>query len=514
LDTKSNFKNIPMKRACLTKIQKDMIKSSMRVPCLPARQAHDTANTRNFNRVKKYLIFISLLLIVAFNACRDDELISELEEEEVEEEIIDTADYSDWTETTHSNNVDPDYSIVFKQNEVLRFDIKISSSNWAKIQADLAANIGKKSAGTVGGTTADYQPVWVPCSFKFDNKEWYNVGVRYKGNSSLRSVFQSNGNKFSFKLDFDEFEDDYPALENQRFYGFKQLNLNNNFKDFSFMHENMASGLFRQFGLVCAHTAFCVVYVDKGAGSQYYGVYSLVEEVDDTVLDDQFADGSGNLYKPEGAGATFARGTFNTNLMYLKTNTDSANYSDVKALYDIINSSERTTNTEAWLTTLESVFNVDGFLKWLAANTTIQNWDTYGTSYHNYYLYNNPQNGLLTWIPWDNNEAFQKGKDRGLLSLSLDEVKDDWPLIRYIIDQPEYVSIYKVYLQQFIDEVFIPSEMISKYNGCYELIKEYVYAEQPGYSFIRNNAEFDQAVEALKTHVQARNDAVNSYLNK
>ena len=463
--------------------------------------------------MKKYLILISVLFIVAFNACRDDELISEPEEEEMVVEIIDTADYSDWTETTHSNNVNPDYSIVFKQNEVLRFDIKISSTNWAKMQADLAANISKKSPGMVGGTTADYQPIWVPCSFKFDNKEWYNVGVRYKGNSSLRSVFQSNGNKFSFKLDFDEFEDDYPALKNQRFYGFKQLNLNNNFKDFSFMHENMASGLFRDFGLVCAHTAFCVVYIDKGAGPQYYGVYSLVEEVDDTVLDDQFADGSGNLYKPEGTGASFANGTYNTADMFLKTNTDSANYFDVKALYDILNSSERTTNTEAWKTTLESVLNVDGFLKWLAANTTIQNWDTYGVSTHNYYLYNNPEDGLLTWIPWDNNEAFQKAKDRALLSLSLNEVKNDWPLIRYIIDQPEYVSIYKAYLKQFVDDVFIPSRMISKYDACYELIKEYVYAEQTGFSFIKNDAEFDEAVEYLKTQVQARNDAVNSYLN-
>jgi spore coat protein CotH len=33
---------------------------------------------------------------------------------------------------------------------------------------------------------------------------------------------------------------------------------------------------------------------------------------------------------------------------------------------------------------------------------------------HNFYLYNNPETGKLTWIPWDNNESFTDGK-RGLV---------------------------------------------------------------------------------------------------
>ena len=37
--------------------------------------------------------------------------------------------------------------------------------------------------------------------------------------------------KLPFKLDFDEFEDDYPQIDNQRFYGFKKLSLKNNYDD-------------------------------------------------------------------------------------------------------------------------------------------------------------------------------------------------------------------------------------------------------------------------------------------
>jgi len=461
--------------------------------------------------MKNYPIIIAALVMLSFNACREDNLVTNNEDKE--EEIIDHDDYSDWTDKTHSKSAELNYNVVFNQNEVLRFDIKISSSDWSAMQSDLSSVLG--SSGGRPGQSADVttDPIWVPCSFKFNGTEWYHVGIRYKGNSSLRSTYQSGNKKLSFKLDFDEFEDDYPAIKNQRFYGFKQLNLKNNYDDLSLMREKVGADLFREFGLASSQTAFCVVYVDNGTGPQYYGVYTLVEEVDDTVLESQFADGSGNLYKPDGNAASFASGTYNISQMELKTNEDSANYSDVKALYDIINSSDRTSKPEVWITNLESVFNVDVFLKYLAANNVIQNWDTFGRMTHNYYLYNNPENSLLTWIPWDNNEAFQFGKQGGALSFSMSEIGNNWPLIRYLIDQAEYEQIYENYMQEFIDEIFIPANMITRYSTYYDLLKEYAYAEETGYTFINSNSQFDQAVETLKTHVQSRNDAVNSYLN-
>ncbi|WP_372650950.1 CotH kinase family protein [Draconibacterium sp.] len=456
-------------------------------------------------------LLTTTLLLLLFCACRDEESIVENEEEE-EEVIIDIADYSDWDDATHSKSAELNYDVVFNQNEVLRFDITIDSDDWSEMQSNLSS-ILSSSSGRPGQSIDFDDPMFVPCSFKFNNTEWYHVGIRYKGNSSLQSAYQSGIKKLSFKLDFDEFEDDYPAIKNQRFYGFKQLNLKNNYLDLSQMREKVGADVFRQFGLASSQTAFCVVYVDYGSGPQYYGLYTIVEEVDDSVIKTQFTDGSGNLYKPDGSAATFASGTFDTSELELKTNEDSANYSDARTLYDIINSSLRTSDVEAWKNNLESVFNVDAFLKYLAANNIIQNWDTYGNMTHNYYLYNNPVNSLLTWIPWDNNEAFQEGKRYGTLSLSMSEVSSSWPLIKYIIAQPEYEAIYEGYLQQFIDEVFSPSEMISTYSTYYDLIKEYVYAEESGYSFLSSDSQFDSAVETLKTHAQTRNNVVESYLN-
>ena len=61
-----------------------------------------------------------------------------------------------------------------------------------------------------------------------------------------------------------------------------------------------------------------------------------------------------------------------------------------------------------------------------AVNGVMQNWDTYGRMAHNYVVYNDPGTGLLTWIPWDSNEALKDGNgpQGGALTLSLDEAGD------------------------------------------------------------------------------------------
>ncbi len=462
-----------------------------------------------------HIILLLIAMLISSSSCRNDEEI--LLNEEPEVEIVDDIEIDDWTDDTHSNLVDPDYSTVFKQNEVMRFDIKISSANWAAMNNDLINNLssgGGPGGGRPGvGGTSSFDPIWVPCSFYFDDTEWYQVGVRFKGNSSLSSAFQAGIGKLSFKLDFDQYEDEFPQIKNQRFYGFKQLNLKNNFDDNSMVREKVSSDLFREFGLASSQTSFCAVYVDYGSGPKYFGLYSLVEEVDDSVLDSQFADGSGNLYKPDGDAASFASNTYDEGEMEKKNNEEKGDYSDVYALYNVINSSTRTSAPDAWKAELESVLDTDAFLKWLAANTLMQNWDTYGIMTHNYYLYNNPSTQKLTWIPWDGNESLQDGKQGGALSLSLNEVGNNWPLISYLMDVEEYQTQYESYLRQFADEVFTVSKMQSLYDEYYNLLKDYAYAEESGYSFLNSNSDFDNGINTLKSHVASRRSQLSTYLD-
>ncbi len=275
--------------------------------------------------------------------------------------------------------------------------------------------------------------MFVPAEIFYNDKQWYRVGIRFKGNSSLQGSWQAGILKLSFKLDFDEFEDYYPQIENQRFYGFKKLSLKNNYEDKSFLREKVTAEIFENAGLAVSHTAFYELYVDHGDGPEYFGLYTLVEEVDDTLIETQFSNGDGNLYKPEDTGASFVNGTFNETDFEKKTNEDDEDWTDIQDLFSALHDETRTSDPVLWRTYLESVFDTDVFLKYLAINTVVQNWDTYGRMTQNYYLYNNPDNGKLTWIPWDNNEALQDGKMGGALDLDFSNIESGaWPLIEFL----------------------------------------------------------------------------------
>jgi spore coat protein H len=514
---------------------------------------------------------LAVLAGLALSACAAGQSVSEAGED----------NYS------HGKSTDPDYEVVFPQDDVNTITITIDSETWQAMQdnmTELYGEFGTRSGGSgapgdgerpegfeppAGGEMPEgfeppadgempegfappaegempegfeqgqrpgggggnmgmsmaENPDWVPVDVEFDGEVWSNVGMRFKGNSSLSGGWGSGNLKLGFKLDFDEFEDDYPEIEDQRFYGFKQLSFSSNWNDDSFLHEKVAADLFREAGVPAAQTAFYAVYVDYGEGPVYFGLYTAVEMIEDTVIETHFEDDGGNVYKPEGNGATFAEGTFDEESFDKETNEDEADFSDVQALYEALNADTRTTDPETWRSDLESVFDVDGFMRWLAVNSVIQNWDTYGQMAHNYYLYNDPATGQLTWIPWDNNQALEGGGMGGGRggpggstgdSLGHENVGENWPLIRYLMDDPEYHALYVSYMQEFVDKVFVPDELVDRLTVLHEMIAPYVVGENgevEGYTYLSSESAFEESLAGLIEHVNERHALAQDYLS-
>jgi spore coat protein H len=487
----------------------------------------------------------------------------------------------DWTEETHGNDVEPNYSVVFPEDEVNTITLEISPEDWQTMLDDMTGQCGEFGGKTnrgAGGGDFDFDPVWVGANLIFDGREWTDIGVRFKGQSTLLRTWQDGSYKLSFKLDFDHFEDENPDIKNQRFYGFDELNLKNGYNDDSLLRDRVVPEIFNDAGVVAPATAFYRVYVDYGEGPVYFGMYTMIESVEDTLIETRFDDDSGNVYKPEGTGATFADGTFDTTCFEKKTNEKEGNWSDVEELYAVLNSDTRTTDPGAWREELEGVFDVDTFVRWLAVSTVIQNWDVYGNQCKNFYLYTDPADGTITWIPWDNNEALPtgptatNGTPRGqggfnggapaingtpmeigdmrpptgapgmngtkmgpgemqpfdgggagnrtggmgrALSLGLTEVGDDWPLIRYLMDDPVYRTMYLDALDETVSTAFEPSKMAETYRTYHDLIEPYVVGadgENEGYTNLRDQEAFDTSVEALIEQAYSRHDAVMEFL--
>jgi spore coat protein CotH len=236
-----------------------------------------------------------------------------------------------------------------------------------------------------------------------------------------------------------------------------------------------------------------------------------VEEVDDTVIDTQFSSNDGNLYKPEDGSANFVANTFNEDDFEKKTNEDDEDWSDIEALFAALH--DDSVSAEVWRENLEEVFDVDGFLMYLAVNGIIQNWDTYGRMSHNFYLYNNPDSGKLTWIPWDNNEAFQDGGMGGALALDFYNLNEsEWPLIAKIYADDVYKERYNSYLENVISGAFETASIQETYDNYAALIEPYATTELSGYSFLNSADDFYDAVDTLIYHAQSRANAVSDYL--
>jgi spore coat protein CotH len=319
----------------------------------------------------------------------------------------------------------------------------------------------------------------------------------------------------------DEFEETYPEIKNQRFYGFKKLTFGSGFSDNSLMREVIATELFRSAGVPVARVAYYRVYIDYGEGSKYFGLYTMIEDPDGPMLKTQFKSNKGNLYKPDGTGATLA--SFDQESLVKKTNEDKQDWSDTKAFIAALHADR--TDAKTWRTNLEKLFNVDGFLRWIAMANLMVHWDTYGSMTHNYYLYTDPgDDGRMHWITWDHNMVMMNmgggggggGGGRSATELGLPNVNaDQWPLLGYLIADPEYRKTYNKYVAEFAKGPFATDTVVKRLTELHTMIAPYVVGEQgeqKGYTMLSNAAAFNSAVDDLKKHIETRQQAAADYL--
>jgi spore coat protein CotH len=303
----------------------------------------------------------------------------------------------------------------------------------------------------------------------FDGIRRNDIGLRTKGNSSLRSVAQLRSHRFSFKLDLDRY------VDGQELLGVDKLDLNNGFKDPTLLREALGYGVVRDFGLAAPRTAFADLWV----AGEHLGLYTLVEEVEGTFLRRNFADTSGDLYKPEPPagnlaylGSDFAA----YQGMQVERNAETTDHAALLRLLQVLDQGQ----TDQY----DSVLDVAQVLRYLATVSVLVNLDSYVGMGHNYYLYE-AQPGRFTIIPWDLNETFGNfscGCNRaGLIGFLLDEPTCGpiaaRPLCDKLLQVPANRAAYQAAVQQLLDGLFAPAAIEPRIDGLATLIRPYVAAD-------------------------------------
>ncbi|HHY43163.1 MAG TPA: spore coat protein CotH [Thermoanaerobacterales bacterium] len=389
--------------------------------------------------------------------------------------------------------------------------------------------------------------------------KFQNVGIRPKGNSSLTQVASSDSDRYSFRLQFDEY------IEGQTCFGLESFVLNNMLGDNTYMKEYISYDLMHEVGVDAPYFG----YADIKVNGENWGLYLAVELYNESYEQRVFGDTSGMLYNvksmdmggnggaipdsksPPNTGNTNfpaqnspvqnspaqmygenngmnrdfggrgGRGSSGGSLEYIDDNT--ASYSAifnnvvgkgtesdfqrvVKALKALSEGKE-----------LETYFDVDQILRYLAAHTFVVNLDSYSSSMaQNYYIYE--RDGKITILPWDYNLAwggFQSGSASSVINFPIDtplsgvEVSSR-PLIEKLFANKEYLERYHSYLQQLIDNYFANGKFEEKINALDALISDYVKNDATAFCTYE---EYKTAVSAFITLGNLRAQSVQGQLD-
>ena len=127
------------------------------------------------------------------------------------------------------------------------------------------------------------------CAVVIDGEAYKNVAIRAKGNTSLSSVANLGSSRYSFKIEFDHYEN------GKSYHGLDKLCLNNLIQDNTYMKDYLAYTLMAAFGADAPLCSFVYITVN----GEDWGLYLAVEGIEESFLQRNYGNQYGELYKPD-----------------------------------------------------------------------------------------------------------------------------------------------------------------------------------------------------------------------
>lgn len=238
--------------------------------------------------------------------------------------------------------------------------------------------------GSAESSLRNNRLAWTHGNVRFAEGTFHDVRLRSKAYvGSARSYDQKTG----WKLDLNYGRD-------RRWHGLETLTLNNMVQDYTYVHEAMVYELYRAAGVPAPRTAYARVYVN----GTLFGLYLVIETIDDRFLDHWYADPTGPLF--EGAYGVDLFSGYEGSFDY-DEGQDLLDRSDLTELIQALDQG----SSDAAIETLGTIVDMDEFLANMAVEALAWHWDGY-TTRNNYRLYRDPSTDLFQMIPWGTDQTF------------------------------------------------------------------------------------------------------------
>ncbi|MDP0491959.1 MAG: CotH kinase family protein [Verrucomicrobiota bacterium JB023] len=310
-----------------------------------------------------------------------------------------------------------------------------------------------------------FTDVDVPAELTVDGKSYSGVGVSFRGASSYFRI--PAGHKRSFNLTLDLVDDD------QRLYGYKNMNLLNSNGDSSLMSTVLYSELAGEH-MPVPKANFVKVVVN----GEYWGVYVSVQQFDKNFTEENYGSSKGTRWKvpgsPRGDGGLAYDGDELAPYLErydMKSNDGKKAWNALIELCEVLNE----TPLDQLEQELEPLLAIDETLWFLAYDIVLGNSDGYWTRASDYYIFRD-KDGRFHIIPHDMNESFRLSHGRGSNGSQTDPLTglDDArkPLRSRLLQVPALRERYLSYVREIAEEQLAWDNLGPKVAKYRELIRD------------------------------------------
>jgi spore coat protein CotH len=265
---------------------------------------------------------------------------------------------------------------IFDQSRLHETRLSMDPGDWQALRENFRTNQYYAANLTIDGETVQ------------------QVGIRSRGDGSR------SGEKPGLKIDFNRY------VAGQEFHGYKSLVLDNLTQDPSMLREPLAFAVFEAMGIAApqiSHTRLTV-------NDQYWGLYTLVEDVKKPFLEARLGDKEGWLYDYEHVGPYDLADRGNDAEDYIpvpfqpETHEDNPDPSGLIAFIQAANHA----SDESFLLTVSGHLDVERFITYLATENAIAENDGFVgfQGINNVFFYQPAGSRRFVLVPWDKDTTF------------------------------------------------------------------------------------------------------------